>query len=209
MTPADELLAAVLANPADDLCRLVYADALDECGEVARAAWIRYSIEAELKPTIFHPSMAARMFVLVDDNIRVVTIADAVPGVSLVTHHGFISELRGPLASLLRHGGEVAAVNPVERFIATDREPASNRYSEPTDERHWIMASIPAEMQVRAEVLPYEVVRAMDDEWPPALFFPTRDAAMTALSEAVGRVVRAQPIAPMTFRASSLSASSV
>lgn len=41
------LLAAVLANPADDLPRLVMADWLEENGQPERAAWIRIQCELE------------------------------------------------------------------------------------------------------------------------------------------------------------------
>jgi uncharacterized protein (TIGR02996 family) len=46
MTPHDDatragLLAAILADPADDAVRLIYADHLDDCGEGARAEFIR------------------------------------------------------------------------------------------------------------------------------------------------------------------------
>lgn len=41
------LLAAVLANPADDLPRLVMADWLEENGQAERAAWIRIQCELE------------------------------------------------------------------------------------------------------------------------------------------------------------------
>ncbi len=39
------LLRAVIANPADDAPRLVYADALDECGQHERAEFIRVQCE--------------------------------------------------------------------------------------------------------------------------------------------------------------------
>jgi len=41
------LLAAIVANPADDMARLVYADCLEEQGNAARAQFIRLQIEAE------------------------------------------------------------------------------------------------------------------------------------------------------------------
>lgn len=44
MTTSDALLAAVLANPADDLPRLVYADWLDENGQPERAEFIRHAV---------------------------------------------------------------------------------------------------------------------------------------------------------------------
>ena len=44
MTTADALLAAVVANPADDLPRLVYADWCEENGDAERAEFIRLQI---------------------------------------------------------------------------------------------------------------------------------------------------------------------
>ena len=50
MTHVDELLSAVLASPDDDLPRLVYADTLEEAGDVARAEFIRVQIELARDP---------------------------------------------------------------------------------------------------------------------------------------------------------------
>lgn len=50
MTDPEELLPAVLANPDDDLPRLVYADALEEAGDVARAEFIRAQIALANRP---------------------------------------------------------------------------------------------------------------------------------------------------------------
>lgn len=44
MTTHDALLAAVIANPADDLPRLVYADYLEENAQPERAAWLRWQV---------------------------------------------------------------------------------------------------------------------------------------------------------------------
>src|SRR5262245_11069063 len=41
------LFAAVVADPADDTARLVYADCLQEQGNSARAEFIRFQIDAE------------------------------------------------------------------------------------------------------------------------------------------------------------------
>ncbi|HEY2787588.1 MAG TPA: TIGR02996 domain-containing protein [Fimbriiglobus sp.] len=51
MTDPADLLPAVLAAPDDDLPRLVYADALEETGDVARAEFIRVQIELARDPT--------------------------------------------------------------------------------------------------------------------------------------------------------------
>jgi uncharacterized protein (TIGR02996 family) len=51
----EALLAAVVANPADDVARLVYADCLEENGNAPRARFIRLQIEAER----YHPNSRA------------------------------------------------------------------------------------------------------------------------------------------------------
>ena len=50
------LLAAIVADPSDDVARLVYADCLEEHGNAARAAFVRLQIEAERH----HPDSPAR-----------------------------------------------------------------------------------------------------------------------------------------------------
>jgi uncharacterized protein (TIGR02996 family) len=50
MTDEEALLAAIIANPDDDLPRLVYADWLDENGQPDRAEFIRVQIELAHKP---------------------------------------------------------------------------------------------------------------------------------------------------------------
>lgn len=53
MTDESDLLAAVLANPADDHVRLVYADWLQENGQEDRAEFIR--VQVELAQELIHP----------------------------------------------------------------------------------------------------------------------------------------------------------
>lgn len=51
MTTADQLLHVILDNPEDDNIRLVYADCLEENGQVERAEFIRVQVElAGLSP---------------------------------------------------------------------------------------------------------------------------------------------------------------
>src|SRR3954451_10228135 len=51
MPDAESFIAAVAANPADDLPRLVFADWLDENGDPARAGFIRDHVRrAKLRP---------------------------------------------------------------------------------------------------------------------------------------------------------------
>ena len=51
MSDADALLAAVLADPAADLPRLMFADALDDAGDPVRAEFIRVQIALAADPT--------------------------------------------------------------------------------------------------------------------------------------------------------------
>ena len=51
------LLAAIVADPADDTARLAYADCIEEGGNAARAEFIRVQVEAER----LHPDANARL----------------------------------------------------------------------------------------------------------------------------------------------------
>src|SRR5262245_46081451 len=50
MTDLDALLRAILAHPDDDTPRLIYADALEDVGESARAGLIRAEVELARVP---------------------------------------------------------------------------------------------------------------------------------------------------------------
>ena len=45
MTDGEGLLAAIIAEPDDDVPRLIYADWLDEQGDATRAEFIRVQVE--------------------------------------------------------------------------------------------------------------------------------------------------------------------
>ena len=84
MSDRDALLAAVLASPADDAPRLVYADWLDEHGEPAQAAFIRAQIDlARTDPnTDAHERAADRLADLWDPFIA--ELGQAAAGVMLL-----------------------------------------------------------------------------------------------------------------------------
>jgi len=52
MSDRDALLAAILADPADDTARLVYADWLTENGDGDRGEFIRVDIELKRTPPV-------------------------------------------------------------------------------------------------------------------------------------------------------------
>lgn len=141
-----DLLRAVLADPADDHARLVYADRLDAEGEHERAEFIRLEIMASdirkncqcggcVKSGQHHngPCAVAREWIVADGRAcrliaRIRLLADvfafewfpSIPEGSCSWSRGFIHTLRGPLAALLEHGPRIVAEHPVERVEVTD-----------------------------------------------------------------------------------------
>lgn len=113
MTDIDRLLAAILANPADDAARLVYADKIEERdrpGDAERANLIRvggdYTFTVTDNGLLFSegepidaPMLSAWYGVF--DQLG----SDSWPAnVSVSVSRGFIAEVRGPEAALV--GGE-------------------------------------------------------------------------------------------------------
>ena len=76
------LLAAIVADPADDTARLVYADCLQEHGNTPRADFIRFQIEAER----LHPdsNTRARLEQFYQDN-QALELTEIPGGGTLVT----------------------------------------------------------------------------------------------------------------------------
>ena len=118
------LMAGVLADPGDDLARLVLADWLEERGEWGRARHIRQHVEDPRRydrqpgdPALYRafdpPTGRTQTFVL----------ADAVPGVSFTTSRGFVSGIACDLATFLRHAGDLFAAHPITAVRLTDRRP--------------------------------------------------------------------------------------
>src|ERR687898_691134 len=62
----DDLFRAILADPADDAPRLVFADWLDEHGEPDRAEFIRLQCEIETRGRRTHPRLIRRVQQLQD-----------------------------------------------------------------------------------------------------------------------------------------------
>ena len=122
-TDHDALLAAILAQPDDDLARLVFADYLDESGHpalAARAAFIRAQVEAARHPV----GSAARL----ERTRRAGELRprfrdewdEAFPpaggeldGTTVVRDRGFVDEVRADLGVFLTLGQQMVAVAPV------------------------------------------------------------------------------------------------
>ena len=120
MTDEDALIRAIIAAPADDAPRLVYADWLDERGQTLRANLIRGQIAGKwfgLKPRGLRS-----MFPYVNVNTPIRLDRDnpinplLSPGRAVFVRRGFIDEVRVRWATWQRIGPEVAARNPV-RYV--------------------------------------------------------------------------------------------
>lgn len=145
------LLAAVLADPGDDLPRLAFADRLEEAGADARAEFVRVQVEIARRERgeslghappggLWHPAidggkLAARELELLRRHgaellgfsIRwCAEVAAAgtrrVPPVAIF-RRGFVSEVWCPQSDWLRHGPALARLHPVEKVTLSDKEP--------------------------------------------------------------------------------------
>ncbi|MGL6094672.1 MAG: TIGR02996 domain-containing protein [Fimbriiglobus sp.] len=123
------LLAAVLANPDDDLPRLVFADFLEETGvpaNVARAAYLRGQIEAEVHPPGTGPRLEwNRRLAGLRDRFRDewdAAFADPTDwhGFRVERRRGFVDEVAVGLPRFTQLGRRMFAAAPVRVLRITD-----------------------------------------------------------------------------------------
>ena len=146
MSERDAMLAAIIANPADDLPRLVYADWLDENGESERAEFIRIQImlsrgvvaacskcgkchsdyasftkqcRGDLCSLKRLEYMVSRRHIVWEWHGPGVTAHACLVG-SNDWKRGFVYRIIGSLGDLLSHGPAIVAVNPVEVVSVTE-----------------------------------------------------------------------------------------
>ena len=146
MNERNEFVRRVLENPADDTVRLVFADWLQENGEPERAALIRLSLHAGVKPPAQHipgclrrgywkrplhrPATATCRKCSAQDAYRLRYSGmsdlqlDALPGgCRWRTDRGFVSEIHLPCAAFMRHARAIFSAHPVTRVVLTDKRP--------------------------------------------------------------------------------------
>jgi uncharacterized protein (TIGR02996 family) len=141
MNQLDGLLATILANPADDMPRLVYADALEESGQVERAEYIRLAIDLHNNPATTGSDRDLKF-----NRLKAKKLFPHIPReINGVVRRGFIESVRCPLGAWLEHGPRIVAEHPVERVEITDREPREDGWfwywmyeGEPDLAPHWI-----------------------------------------------------------------------
>lgn len=106
------LLDAIIANPADDLTWLIYADWCEEHGQQARAGFIRWSLAAP-------------------DQWRIGTDTVGLPYCGFIApcqceaylRRGFVCGLKITQALFLQHAAELFAEQPIETVTLQDRKP--------------------------------------------------------------------------------------
>lgn len=202
-TPTDtgsQLLAAILAEPAEDTPRLVYADWLDENGHASRAAYIRGSI------------MHSETVLFFDREPPWAVLPD---GVTPTWSRGFVSAVTLTAAAYLggecqRCGGrgwhdtnpgdaemnclacngtgrtpglakELFAAHPIERVTLSDKRPLQTDDAFGRGHPAFVWFSGPALAATSPHHLPDSLVYGC------RAFYPTRDAALAALSAACVR----------------------
>lgn len=109
MTDADKFLAAIIAEPDDDLPRLVFADWLEENGDSDRAEFIRLQCLAERE--ILQDVDRVRVAQLLADNRSRWNIP-GIPG-SQTFRRGFVEHLHISADDLIAHSNRIATVSPV------------------------------------------------------------------------------------------------
>lgn len=118
------LHAAIIADPADDFPRLLYADLLDERGgpgDAERAEWVRGK-----RPEMDHRGYCYLDFA-VDFGLAVLEYPLDMPRPAKITNvffrRGFMAEVECTTEEWRRHGPRLVREHPIARVRLTDREP--------------------------------------------------------------------------------------
>jgi uncharacterized protein (TIGR02996 family) len=134
------LLAAVLADPADDTARLVKADALEDAGDGERAEFIRGQIAKVSADPAWHGFLCLperpckncrRLSELWGEGAadpdswqrRLMTMPEGVEVAPGGIRRGFVAEVRCTLAAFEAHAAALFAAQPIERVVLTDKQP--------------------------------------------------------------------------------------
>ncbi len=215
MTEHDALLAAVLADPEDDLPRLVYADWLEENGQGELAEFIRVQCEMGRAPKRHGAGafcqcrrcvLYRRECELLDEYAYlwfppplVACLSPAgthfrVPTPGMVGAHvtrGFAGHIACTLADWLSVGPAVVRSHPVTSVVLTDREPDDNGgaavwwFSDATGRSDGTSAF------VRDPI--FYLLAGHAAGFRNSRYYPTREAALSALSAALIAWAKSQP----------------
>jgi uncharacterized protein (TIGR02996 family) len=110
MTDGESLYRAILLAPADDAPRLVYADWLEERGDLERAELIRHMVHFPRDRAGYRPPKPASLY-----------WPDAPPWVGYGVRRGFVAEIGLSTTHFLAHAAELFARHPITRVNLLDR----------------------------------------------------------------------------------------
>ena len=158
MSDHDALLAAILADPADDTARLVYADWLTENGQSDRGEFIRVEIELARTPPHTEEDERRRNFLFRrrDELLkqhRDEWLAQFLPFARDSSfHRGFLQSLDLPVNTFLKNGERWFARAPLTRLKIT----YSRMWDDPRGELWWVKSLFSCPLLGRLEALDLE-----------------------------------------------------
>jgi uncharacterized protein (TIGR02996 family) len=125
MTDRDAILAAILADPADDTARLAYADWLTENGDADRGEFIRIDIELARTPPLTEEDERRRQ-VLLTRRTELLKLHRSEWMAPFLPHaretsieRGFVQSLEVPAHTFLQHAERWFAITPLSRVKFT------------------------------------------------------------------------------------------
>jgi uncharacterized protein (TIGR02996 family) len=177
MSDRESLLAAIIASPAEDLPRLVFADWLDDQGDVERAEFIREQVADPMGKWIVTQPWQDE----IPNGHAIYNYGGFTWPASLggIVQRGFLRGLRGPLNKLLEHGPAICREHPVESVEVTDKKPME------LDAKTWVWQSEIFADRTAPQIIPSDLHNAMiGPEWM-GVIYRTEQAGIESLNAAV------------------------
>jgi uncharacterized protein (TIGR02996 family) len=203
MTTADDLLLAIVTDPEDIGVRLVYADWLEENGQVERSEFIRVQTDIDRicegnrrgKPETDATSLSS----LISRESGLMWGVwnagwmDPVPRAWLsdsVINRGFVESISCTCSAWLEHGPAIVRQHPVTKVVLTDKRPYGSDNYDPG----WAWA-----VEEGSDSPPWrlpEVLVSLFDHRPPRFLYRSKSLALDALSAACIVYARAKAKLP-------------
>ena len=198
MSDGDNLLRAILDEPADDLHRLAYADWLDDAGDDARAEFIRAHIAITANPG---PESLARMQATGETWRNM--LPEGVPCAPWHNHEqeqrltasvigvrfsrGFVERVTCPLQMWLKHGATLVRTQPIGEVMASDK------YPDLEDGQAVWRRTTEASPESSLPVAVYRRLNRWTQPTGQDITYPDIPTALDALSTALLAAVKPQP----------------
>jgi uncharacterized protein (TIGR02996 family) len=180
MSDGESLYRSILAAPGDDAPRLVYADWLEEGGNLERAELTRHMVHFPRDRTGYRPPNPASIY-----------WPDAPPWIGYGVRRGFVAEVGLSTRLFLAHAAELFAGHPITRVNLLDRHPIPRtgrselRFAHITGERpefpqHWPVELFPGVPEGTWRTFP-SLGRALRDLSDAAVAFGREAAGLPPL----------------------------